>query len=240
MCLVSRSAFTCIPTPAGSDLEYSHLILARNGKRMVSVSRSPHSQLVFWDLSTTAGKGAAPANSNAAASSSSSGAPITAVKLVDAPLTGDDVFYASFNPRSKRQFVIGNQRALTVWQIDTKFDQYSLARTDYALEADDASREILCHCWTADDRLLCGTPYGELLLRCVWWSEAGEGKIIASTKQLLPMTILPDAGKADHTKQTVFAMTIRYSSPKKSQYFDRLSSKMHFLITKAVRNMSSS
>jgi hypothetical protein len=35
---------------------------------------------------------------------------------------------------------------------------------DFVLELD-VAREILCHAWTADDMVYCGTPYGEILLR---------------------------------------------------------------------------
>ena len=141
------------PRAAGSEIEYSHIAVSRNGKRMVSVSRSPNAQLVFWEVATV--KPGVPAAAAATVVS----------KLVEAPLGTDDVFYASFNPRSKRQFVLGNQNALTIWQVDMRFEQYSLTASEYAIEMDsammgaDVGREILCHCWTADDRLICGTPY---------------------------------------------------------------------------------
>lgn len=140
-----------LPHTAGSEIEYSHIIVSRNGKRMVSVSRTPNAQLVFWEVATVKPGVAAAA--------------VVVSKIVEAPLGTDDVFYASFNPRSKRQFVLGNQNALTIWQVDMRFEQYSLTASEYAIEMDsammgaDVGREILCHCWTADDRLICGTPY---------------------------------------------------------------------------------
>ena len=155
--------FDCYDFAAGAEMEYSHLIISRNGKRMVSVSRAPNAQLIFWDIATLVKL--SPVAIAAAASNPASLATTVATKLVEAPLSSDDIFYASFNPRSKRQFLLGNQRGLTVWQVDMRFEQYSLTATEYAIEHDanllggDGGREILCHCWTADDRIICGTPY---------------------------------------------------------------------------------
>jgi hypothetical protein len=48
---------------------------------------------------------------------------------VEAPLGLDDTQYVSFNPRSKKQFVLGNQRSLSIWVVNTKFEQFSLIKT---------------------------------------------------------------------------------------------------------------
>ena len=34
----------------GAELQYAHVAIARNGKRMVTVSAAPNPRLVYWDL----------------------------------------------------------------------------------------------------------------------------------------------------------------------------------------------
>jgi hypothetical protein len=144
-----RGLFCCLNflhSASDADVIYSHLVFARNGKRMISVTRSPHAQLGFWEIHIRAPDDVASSSSSSSSSSSAgvavsnSGLQITLARLVDASLAelmgasgsggsyADEVSYASFNPRSKRQFLLGGPRALSLWQVDVKFEQYSLTK----------------------------------------------------------------------------------------------------------------
>ena len=117
--------------------KYEQVAVSRNGSRVVTVSKGTNGKVEYWDVRKR-------------------------LKLMEINVEDDEIQFLSFNPRSRYQFVLGNQKSVTIYTIESKFENYSFTKCIYFLDAE-PPREILSHCWTADNRVLCGSQLGEIL-----------------------------------------------------------------------------
>jgi len=124
-----------------SKLCFGLLCADRDGTRLATVSKFGTSHLTIWDLAT--------------------GEPSLET------VVADDFTYMSFNPFNKNQLCLGHSKRLTIWNLVTvnAYTKPYLQCLEVSIDmSNKIERQILSHTWIADNKLVCSSPTGELLL----------------------------------------------------------------------------
>ncbi|CEO95160.1 Cilia- and flagella-associated protein 43 [Plasmodiophora brassicae] len=119
----------------GAELRFKHVALSARAARCVSLSDLPDRRLIVWDTATS--------------------------RQIASATLADDVVAISFDPADHSTFCTVGRTAITTWEVVKQFGEYTLARTDHAVQAEGDTIE--CHVWDASHRVLCGTTQGAIL-----------------------------------------------------------------------------
>lgn len=124
-----------------SKLCFGIMAADRDGKKLATVSKFGNSHLTIWDLAT--------------------GEPSLE------SVVADDFTYMSFNPFNPNQLCLGHAKRLTIWNVVTvnAYTNPYLQCHEVSIDmSNKVERQILSHTWIADNKLVCSSPTGELLL----------------------------------------------------------------------------
>lgn len=122
-------------------LSFGLMSVDHKGERLATISKYGASFLTLWDLEK--------------------GEPMLEASVAD------DYNFMSFNPFNSDQLCCGHAKRVTVWNLITAnaYTKPYLRSLEVSIDVSNKiERQVLSHLWIADNKLICSSPTGELLL----------------------------------------------------------------------------